>query len=308
MAAPDLAVGPPAPTSADVVVRQHRPTSVEMLRDTWRHRSLFPRIGIRVIVKGYSGTKLGRTWLFLRPVLNIFAMALLFGAVLDAPSEGVPYVLFLLVGMIGWLSFERVLFWATRSFDVYRRLARNLDFPLLLVPTASGLAAAIDLGILTLITLVTTAVFWVTDGTLYLDVGPRLGLAVAGLALAVGLAWGLGLWLAPLNAKARDVRISLRYVIQVWLYVTPVLYPISALPEGWRFLGTINPVAAPVELVKEGVLGAGSVNPEGIALSVATCVVLCVSGVWFLTRLSPTLLHDPFLEDDEDDDEDLGRR
>jgi lipopolysaccharide transport system permease protein len=235
-------------------------------------------------------------------------MALLFGAVLDAPSNGVPYVLFLLVGMIGWLSFERVLFWATRSFDVYRRLARNLDFPLLLVPLASGMAASIDLSVLTAITLVTSAVFWARDGTAYVEFGPELGLAAGGLVLAVSLAAGLGLWLAPLNAKARDVRISLRYMIMVWLYVTPVFYPVSALPEGWRFLATVNPVAAPVELVKEGVLGAGSVDAAAIAVSVASALVLLVSGVWFLTRLAPGVLNDQYLEDDEDDDEEEPRR
>jgi lipopolysaccharide transport system permease protein len=138
MAAPaDSTLAPPADAVPEAVLREHRPRVREMVAGAWRHRSLIPRIGIRVIVKGYAGTKLGRTWLVLRPVLSIFAMALLFGAVLNAPSNGVPYVLFLLLGMIAWMSFERVLFWATRSFDVYRRLARNLEFPLLLVPTAS---------------------------------------------------------------------------------------------------------------------------------------------------------------------------
>jgi ABC-type polysaccharide/polyol phosphate export permease len=150
----------------------------------------------------------------------------------------------------------------------------------------------------------TTAFFWIVDGELYLQIGPGLALAAAGLALAVTLAWGLGLWFSALNAKARDVRISLRYVVMVWLYVTPVFYPVSALPEGWRFLGTLNPVAAPVELVKEGILGAGSVDLGAIAVSVGACVLAVTSGLWFLTRMSPHLLDDPLHEGDDDEDED----
>jgi lipopolysaccharide transport system permease protein len=301
MAAPaDLAVTAPPPAAAPdhVVVRDHRPTIRGLLRAAWRDRALIPVIGIRVIIKGYAGTKLGRTWLILRPVLSVFAMALLFGAVLDAPSNGVPYVLFLLVGMIAWLSFERFVFWGTRSFDVYRRLAYNLDFPLLLVPTSSAVPASIDVTVLSALALATAA----TDGVQYLQLGPELGLAVAGFALCLGLAWGLGLWLSALNAKARDVRIVLRYVMMIWLYVTPVIYPVSSLPESWRFLATINPVAAPVELVKEGVLGAGSVELAPILVSVGACLVLCTSGLWFFTRLTPGLLKHGFPDDDEDEE------
>jgi lipopolysaccharide transport system permease protein len=286
----------------DVVIRPYRLGVGEMLRESWRQRALMPRIGIRATVKGYSSTRLGRTWLVLRPTLSIFAMSLLFGAVLDAPSNGVPYALFLLAGMFGWMSFERFVFWATRSFNVYRRLAANLRFPLLLVPTASAVPAAIELSVIAGLTLITALVFWATDGTMYLDAGPESVLVVAGLALSVGLAWGLGLWLSVLNAMARDVRLSLRYVLMVWMYVTPVIYPVSALPEGWRFLATINPVAAPVELIKEGLLGAGNVELDAILVSIGVTLVACVSGLWFFARVAPIALgRAP--EDDEDDDE-----
>jgi lipopolysaccharide transport system permease protein len=285
-----------------VVVREHRPRMLETMREVWRHRSLIPRIGVRVVVKGYSGAKLGRAWLVIRPCMSIFAMALLFGAVLGAPSEGVPYILFLLVGMMAWLTFERSLFWATRSFDVYRRLANHLAFPLVLIPTASAIPAAIELAVLSGLTACTLLYFGIVDGTLYVQASAELALAVAGLGLAYAFAWGLGLWLAPLNAKARDVRITLRYVFLVWMYVTPVIYPVTALPDGWRFLATINPVAAPVELVKRGLLGIGTVQAGSLLVSIATTVLVCISGLWFFTRVAPTLLRrDAGLTDDEED-------
>ena len=274
-----------------------------MLHETWAHRSLLPRIGTRIIVKGTAGAKLGRGWLFLRPTLSIIGFSLLFGAVLDLPSQGVPYLLFLLVGMIGWMAFERFLWWATRSFDSYRRFADNFDLPLLLIPTAGGCVAAIEVGIVSLLAALATVYFGVVDGRFYLDLGPNLLLSVAGLALSVSFAWGLGMWLSTLNLKARDVRIVLRYVFTIWLYVTPVIYSTEALDGVFSLLATLNPMAAPVLLFKQGMLGVGSVEPTAIAISVCATVVLCLSGLWFLTRNAARFLREDqfIMEDDEEE-------
>src|SRR5688500_14042727 len=96
---------PAGPTTLE----DHVPGALELLRRTWQERSLVPRLGIRVVMKGISGTILGRWWLVIRPVMGIFVMALLFGAVLDAPSQGVPYIVFLLSGLLCWMTFERTL-------------------------------------------------------------------------------------------------------------------------------------------------------------------------------------------------------
>jgi lipopolysaccharide transport system permease protein len=285
-----------------VAIREHRPGPVELLTDTWRHRALIPRIGIRVIVKGYSGAKLGRFWLIARPALNIFGMALIFGAVLKAPSSGIPYPLFLLVGMLAWMTFERFAFWATRSFDVYRRLARSLSFPLLLIPTASGMAAAIEFAIISSFIALASLFYLAFDGRFYLQLGPGLLFAVAGFALAVAHAWAIGLWTSALNARARDVRIVFRYVLMIWMYVTPVLYPPSALPAALSFLATVNPIAAPVEMVKHGLLDAGTVELDAVAISLGWLVMIAASGLWFFARSAPTLLRlQPPGVDDEDD-------
>jgi lipopolysaccharide transport system permease protein len=285
------------------MVRDRRQGPLELLADTWRHRGLIPRIGIRVIVKGYSGAKLGRFWLVARPVLNIFAMALLFGAVLSAPSAGRPYLLFLLVGMIAWMSFERFSFWATRSFDIYRRLARNLAFPLLVVPTAGGMAAAIEFTVLSSLLVVIVLYYLVADGTTYVNFGPELLVAVGGFVLTLALAWSVGLWTSALNAYARDVRIVFRYVLMVWMYITPVLYAPSALPEALAFLATVNPLAAPVEMVKYGLIDAGNVEVAALACSLGWLAVLAGSGLWFFARVAPGLLRaQPLVAEDEEDE------
>ena len=288
--------------AAPVVIRDHRPTVLEMLRETWGYRSLVVPLGLRQVVKGYSGTRLGRPWLVIRPLFSIFGMTLIFGSVLNAPSNGVPYLLFLLVGMVGWLVIERTVFWATRSFDSYRKVVGRLEVPVLLAPTAATAPMLVDTGIMTLIAAGAVIYYFVTEGTLSVQVEPSLALAAAGLALGLALGWGLGLWLATLNALARDVRLMLRFVLPVWLYVTPVIYPADALPDRWQFLATINPAAAPVELVKEGVLGVGSVEALSLGVSVAASVSLIASGLWFLTTLSPTLLHGPEYIDEEEEE------
>lgn len=293
----------PPPTRGTAEVVDDRPTPWRMLHDTWVHRGLLPRIGTRILVKGTAGAKLGRSWLILRPTLSIVGLSLLFGAVLDVPSHGVPYLLFLLVGMTGWMAFERFLWWSTRSFDAYRRFAVNFDLPLLLIPTAGGCVAAIEVGVVTFLAGIATVYFGVVDGRFYLELGPNLLLAVAGLTLSASFAWGLGMWLSTLNLKARDVRIVLRYVFTIWLYVTPVIYSTEALDGAFALLATVNPMAAPVLLVKQGMFGVGSVDLAALVISICATVAVFLSGLWFLTRNAARYLREDqfIMEDDEEE-------
>jgi lipopolysaccharide transport system permease protein len=287
-----------------VVVHDHRPSPLELVRQTWRMRGLLPRLGPRQMIKGFAGTKLGPSWLVIRPVVSIFGMALLFGSVLQAPSAGVPYLLFLLVGMVGWMTFQRGLFWSTRSFDIYRKVAGRVQIPTLLVPTAALMLMLIEVGIVAVRAAGTAGFYWATEGELALELArPEALLGVAGILLAGVLAWALGLWLGTLNGLARDVRLTLTLVLPVWLYATPVIYPISALPDKWHFLATINPVSAPVELVKEGFLDAGELTGAILAVSLVTTVVVGASGLWFIARLSPRLLRARTFADDEEEEE-----
>jgi len=233
----------------------------------------------------------------------VFGMALIFGSVLRAPSSGVPYLLFLLVGMVGWVVIERMVFWATRSFDSYRKVVGRLEVPVLLAPAAAIAPMLVDTGIMASIAVAVAGYYTITGGELAVQLGPSLLLSVAGLGLGLTLAFGIGVWLATLNALARDVRLVLRFVLPVWLYVTPVLYTVDTLPERWRFLATINPAAAPVELVKQGVFGVGSVSTTQLAISLGAALLILGSGLWFMTRLSPTLLRvAPFVDDEEEDE------
>jgi lipopolysaccharide transport system permease protein len=285
-----------------VVVRDHQPTIREMVGQTWSYRGLILPLGLRRVVKGYSGTRIGRPWLIIRPLFSIFGMALIFGSVLRAPSNGVPYLLFLMIGTIGWTVIERMVFWATRSVDIYHKVVGRLELPVLLAPAAALGPVLIDVGVTVAIGVGVVAYYSVSTGELAIQLGPSTLVAVAGLALGLVLAFGLGVWLATLNALARDVRILLSMGLPIWMYITPVIYSVDSLPDRWRLLGTINPAAAPVEMVKQGFLGIGSVTTAQLAISIGAAVVILGSGLWFMTRLSPTLLRvAPFIDDEDEE-------
>jgi lipopolysaccharide transport system permease protein len=289
------------------VTIERRPASIRReVSAAWRSRQLIPRLAARVIVKTYVKTILGRAWLVLRPVMDSLGLALLFGAVigLEAPG-GTPYLLFLLIGLYGWRLFERSLFWATRSFDRYARIVRKLNPPLLLMPIAGAGPAIVESAVYAALIVGMLGFYAITDGTLYLVVGPGLLLGVAGIALCLWFALALGLTLSVLNARARDVRIGLRYVLSIWFYVTPVIYPLSKLPELFQVLAQINPVTPMIELIKEGFLGIGRVDPLGVAWAVAATAGATAFGLWFFSRKAAdftTPSESGMIADDEEDD------
>jgi len=296
-----------APGAATVTYERPPPSIRREVAGAWQSRNLVPRMAARVVVKTYVRTILGRAWLVLRPVMDSLGLALLFGAVIGIKAPGgVPYILFLLVGLYGWRLFERSLFWSTRSFDRYARLVRKLDPPLLLMPIAGIGPAIVESAVYAGIIVGTVAYFWVADGTLYVVLAPEMLLGLAGVLLCLLFAVGLGLTLSVLNARARDVRIGLRYVLSIWFYVTPVIYPLSKLPEFFQVLAQVNPVTPMIELVKEGFLGIGRVEVLGVAWSVAATTATIAFGLWFFSRKAvdfTTPLRGEMLGDD---DEDLG--
>jgi lipopolysaccharide transport system permease protein len=293
---------PPAAEAHTAEPELYRPTVREMVRDTWAARSVIPRLGIRIKIKGIGGTKLGRLWLVLRPVISIFGMGLLFGAVLNTPSHGLPYIVFLLVSQQAWLAFERTAFWAVRSFDSYRRVVRNFYMPLLAVPTAALMPAFVEWCVIGVIGIITLAVFSIVDGQMYVQISPLLLLLpfVHLLAAAVGLA--IGYWLAPLNQRARDVRIVFRIALQPWMFATPVVYPFSQLPQGLKLVATLNPATAPVEIARYALLGVGGIPWVALACSVGFVIFVGGSGVWFFTREAPTVLNRSRIVFDEDEE------
>lgn len=275
----------PANAAPAIRIVEPRISPWASVREAWRHRGLIPWLGVRMLVKRIAGTKLGWLWLVIRPLIDTLGKALIFGGVLQvAAPNAVPYFVFMLAGMTAWRFFERWVFQATRSFDQYSKLMKSLKFPLLLVPLSAGAYPLVEASVYFAVFAGAIVFYLFADGILYLRLSPDLLVAAAGLALALVSAWGVGLWVSVLNAKARDWRYIMRYALEIWLYLTPVVYPLSAVPPSLRALALLNPLTAPIEMVKLGLLGAGRVEAVSVVSSLVFVVVMVSSGLWFFGR------------------------
>jgi lipopolysaccharide transport system permease protein len=272
-------IGPPL-----TVIEPRRPGVGARLRELWQQRGLARFFGNRALRKVYARTVLGRAWLVLRPLANTVPGALIFGGVLGAPSDGLPYFLFFVAGMTAWTMFERCLYWATRSIELNRGLLTRLYFPRLLLPVASISPGLVEVALFLVMLAITLLWLGFVDGSWLLVVGPGLLAAAAALVLCLAFAVGLGLWTSVLAARARDMRYSLQIVLGFWMLVTPVVYPLSAVPGGFRDLAAANPMTPLVEMFRWGLFDRGDVQPVSLAVSIAVILLVALGGLWYFDR------------------------
>jgi lipopolysaccharide transport system permease protein len=254
------------------------------VRELWAYRNLFGYFGGRAVAKITNFTLLGRAWLVLRPTADTAARALVFGGVLNAPSLHVPYYLFFITGMWCWRLFDRSLFWATRGIELNRGLVRKMYFPRLLLPISSVVPGLVEFGVYTVVLVGVLVYHAVVDGHNYLALGPQLLLVPLGLLMAFTFAMGAGLITSVLGAYGRDARYSLSYLLDFWLFVTPVIYPLQSIPSQYQTIALLNPMTAVVELVKYGLINAGEVRPTALAISGVAIVALLLFGLRFFDR------------------------
>ncbi|HEY6887979.1 MAG TPA: hypothetical protein VI300_09375 [Solirubrobacter sp.] len=287
-------------TGPPVALDRYRPSIPRAVADAWHDRYVLPWLSLRVVAKGFAGTRLGRLWLILRPALELSGMAVLFGAVFNAPSDGLPYVMFLLSGQAAWRFFQISVLFGARSIQYYRRHASTISFSPLLVPIGATAIALMDLAIYGTILAGTIVFYAITDHN-YLVLGPQLLLAPVSLMLILLLGWGFTFWLSIIVAYVLDVRVFLRYALQFWMLITPVLYPLSFVPAKLHTLALINPVTPYVELFKWSLFGRSEVPMTSLYAALATTAVLVVGGVWFHTRMFDGALRAMLRIGDDDD-------
>jgi lipopolysaccharide transport system permease protein len=222
--------------------------------------------------------------------MDLIARALIFGGILAAPSSGVPYLVFLSVGTAIWIFFERGLLWATRSIEMNRRLVNQVYFPRLTLWLASTFPAIVEFLLYLAIAVGFIAVYSIVDGHLYLNLSPDLLLAVPAAALCLGLFLGIGLWTSVLGARTRDMRFVVRYASSFWYFLTPVVIPLSQVPENYRAIVEWNPATPPVEMFKLALLDRGTVTLGPLLVCVALVVVLWTSGMVFYSRVEAAAL------------------
>ncbi len=246
------------------------------LGELWRYRGLLLALLWRDVKAGQKQTVLGILWLFLAPLFMVAVFTVIFGRLVKIPSEGVEYPLFVLSGYMLWNSFAPAVQAATVSVVNNSHFVQKVYFPRLLIPISAVLAGAVNLLIVFSCLLVLACYYGRYPGGTALWSFPLM-LGVLTTALAVGL------WLAPLHARYRDVGYLTAFVIQIGFYLTPVVYPVSLVPEQYRPLMALNPMSGYVEAMRWCLFG-GDLPVGMLVAAVVMTSVLLWSGAYFFSR------------------------
>lgn len=273
------------PLPADVwELQPGQPSLGETIVDIWRHRRLLPFLAKRSLQKIYRRTILGWLWLLIIPLFPIVLRTAVFGGLLGVESDGVPYILFLAAGSLIWDLFSLGLTWGTRSLDISGGLVEQTYVPRAIIPIGAMAPALLDfvlkLGAFGLI----VGGIWAMGGNPYVSLG-EIGWTVAALGSVWLFALGLSFFTTVWGEETADVRIVLGQVLAIWFLMTPVIYPVSEMPESWQKWIVLNPLAAFVETFRWSLFGVGRHDPRAFATSsVFVCAVLVLGLMYFARR------------------------
>ena len=260
------------------------PGAIATLGEVWQYRRLLGFIGDRALRKMYRRTVLGWLWLFINPLFPIALRAVIFGGLLGVGSNGLPYFLFLLAGTVVWDTFANSLMWGTRSLEMNRDLTDQIYHPRAILPFGNMTPALLNMALKIGVFVLALIFYTVRDERMYLRTDA--GLLWAAAALVVGLLFALAIsfFTAIWGETARDIRFGLGQLLSVWYLLTPVLYPLSQVPEEHRGWMLLNPLAIIVETFKWGLFGAGELYRDQFAATAAAVVALMCAGLTYFAR------------------------
>jgi lipopolysaccharide transport system permease protein len=252
------------------------------LRELWAYRELLYFLVWRDIKVRYKQTAVGAAWAVLQPLATMALFTLFFGRLARLPSEGIPYPVFFYAGLLPWTYFASSLAAATNSTVEHQRVITKVYFPRLFLPLSGVLGSLLDLSIASLLLFALLPVYGIVPGA-------RLAVLPLFVALAIVTAFAVGLWLSALNALYRDVRYAVPFLIQLWLFASPVAYSTSLVPEGWRWVYGLNPMAGVVEGFRWALTGRGTAPGTAIAVSVLAVLAVLVGGLVYFRKVESTM-------------------
>jgi lipopolysaccharide transport system permease protein len=251
------------------------------LRSLWEYRELVYFLIWRDIKVRYKQTILGCAWVILQPVTLMLVLSFFFRRLAQIPSDGLPYPVFVLSALLPWQLFAYALNQSSNSLVANDRLISKVYFPRLVIPLAAVLAGLADFSIAFTFLVLLMFLYGITP-TMALWFVPVFVLFAVTTALAVGL------WLSALNVQYRDVRYTIPFIIQLWLFISPVAYPASLVPESWRWLYAFNPLVGVIEGFRWALLGSSGGLGSELVLSVAVVSVLLAGGLYYFRRMEKT--------------------
>ena len=251
--------------------------------DLWRYRELFHILAWRDLAVRYKQTVIGVAWALIRPVVMMVVFTVLFGRIGKFPSEGAaPYAILVFAAILPWQFFSAALSESSNSLVSNVNLISKIYFPRLIVPAASIITSFVDLLISfsILVAMMAWYKYWPDWRILSLPLF---------MALAFGVAIGAGLWLCTLTVEYRDFRFIVPFIVQFGLYISPVGFSSSVVPEQWRLLYSLNPMVGVIDGFRWALLkGDAPLFWPGLLVSIALTLILCVSGIWYFRKMERT--------------------
>ena len=245
----------------------------QAMEELWRFRELLYFLVWKDIKVKYKQAGLGIAWAVLQPLLGMLLFTLLFGRVAKLPSDGMPYPLFYFASLLSWTYFSTALITASNSVISNTSLVSKVYFPRILLPASAVISAVLDLAIASVI-LVGLMLLYRAPLT------PQLAFVPMVLALTIIFAMGAGQFLAALNVNYRDVKHAMPFMVQLWFFASPVVYPISMVPERYQWLVSLNPLSGIIETTR-ALLGGRPIPWEVLSISCGVIVVVFVLGLYY---------------------------
>lgn len=268
-------------STKELVIEAGR-TEKQYWKDLWRYRELFYFLAWRDILVRYKQTAIGITWALIRPFLTMVVFTVVFGQLAKLPDQGVPYPILVFAGMLPWQFFSNALSECSNSLVGNANLISKVYFPRLIVPTSAVIVSFVDFLISGMILLGLMAYYsFVPDWRI-------LTLPIF-ILIAFAASMGVGLWLAALTVQYRDFRFVVPFIIQFGLYISPVGFSSSIVPDQWRLLYSINPIVGVIDGFRWAILGGESkLYLPGFILSLVLVFLFLWSGIWYFRKMERT--------------------
>ena len=252
------------------------------LREVWEYRELLYFFVWRDIKVRYKQTAIGAAWAVLQPFMTMVVFSLFFGRLAKIPANGLPYPVFYYCALLPWIYFAGALQSATNVVVEQQRVITKIYFPRVVLPISAVLGGLVDFAISFVVLLALMAYYGIapTAATLWLP---------AFLILAILTALGVGLWLSALNAFYRDVRYVVPFLVQFWMFASPVAYPSSLVPEKWQWLYGLNPMAGVIEGFRWALTGQGLPPGPMMLASAAAVFVVLISGLIYYRAMEGSI-------------------
>jgi len=269
------------PNSPELIIEAGR-TERQYWQDLWRYRELFYFLAWRDILVRYKQTIIGIAWALIRPLLTMLVFTIVFGNLAKLPSEGAPYPIMVFAGMLPWQFFANALAECSNSLISNSNLISKVYFPRLIIPASAVIVSFVDFMISGIILLGLMA--WYNFVPTW-----RIITLPFFIAIAFAASMGAGLWLASLNVKYRDFRYIVPFIVQFGLYISPVGFSSTIVPEKWRLLYSLNPIVGVIDGFRWAILGGESkIYFPGFLLSLTLVGLILGTGIWYFRKTEKT--------------------